>query len=351
MVLAWREPRVRVVASIVGAVDFWWDVTKLPPGPEQEARKASYGPRLRELVASIDPEAPLRPDPSEGAVPHQRRARRVYRPRVGAPLRRGPQAALSRRPGPPAFRAVPRGGARRHRGHVEGGPGVDRSRGREAAPCAFCRARTGCATRSFSSRKSASWAAGRTRCSSRSRRPRPSSSSTAITGTRRSPWPTPKGFRSATASAWSARTPTARAPTSSSGRWSPLPAIASSSIAAWRSASTSAANPRSPPISRCFNAPTSPTSSSRTSRSMATRPTTKCSTRARSTTAASAWTSSNRITVRGVTVRDFYCDGIVWGISHDVVVENCHLHDGARLALHSGLRVAAFDRPRQPRAA
>jgi len=44
----------------------------------------------------------------------------------------------------------------------------------------------------------------------------------------------------------------------------------------------------------------------------------------------------NRIAVRGVTVRDFYCDGIVWGISHDVVVENCQLHDGARLALHSG---------------
>ena len=55
VVLAWREPRVRVVASIVGAVDFWWDVTKIRPGPEQEARKASYGPRLRELVASIDP--------------------------------------------------------------------------------------------------------------------------------------------------------------------------------------------------------------------------------------------------------------------------------------------------------
>jgi pimeloyl-ACP methyl ester carboxylesterase len=55
MVLAWREPRVRVVASVVGAVDFWWDVTKLPPGPEQEQRKASYGPRLRELVAAIDP--------------------------------------------------------------------------------------------------------------------------------------------------------------------------------------------------------------------------------------------------------------------------------------------------------
>jgi hypothetical protein len=45
---------------------------------------------------------------------------------------------------------------------------------------------------------------------------------------------------------------------------------------------------------------------------------------------------SNRIVVRGLTVREFYCDGIVWGISHDVLVENCHLYDGARLALHSG---------------
>jgi hypothetical protein len=44
----------------------------------------------------------------------------------------------------------------------------------------------------------------------------------------------------------------------------------------------------------------------------------------------------NRITVRELTVRDFYCDGIVWGISHDVLVENCHLHDGVRLAIHSG---------------
>jgi hypothetical protein len=44
----------------------------------------------------------------------------------------------------------------------------------------------------------------------------------------------------------------------------------------------------------------------------------------------------NRIAVRGVTVREFYCDGIVWGISHDVLVENCHLYDGARLAVHSG---------------
>ncbi|MBN1420874.1 MAG: prolyl oligopeptidase family serine peptidase, partial [Planctomycetes bacterium] len=55
MVLAWREPRVRVVASLVGAADFWWDVTKIPPGPKQDEKRASYGPRLRELVASIDP--------------------------------------------------------------------------------------------------------------------------------------------------------------------------------------------------------------------------------------------------------------------------------------------------------
>ena len=45
---------------------------------------------------------------------------------------------------------------------------------------------------------------------------------------------------------------------------------------------------------------------------------------------------SNRIIVRDVTVRNFYCDGIVWGISHDVLVENCQLHDGVRLAIHSG---------------
>ena len=44
----------------------------------------------------------------------------------------------------------------------------------------------------------------------------------------------------------------------------------------------------------------------------------------------------NRIIARELTVRNFYCDGIVWGISHDVLVENCHLSDGVRLALHSG---------------
>jgi len=45
---------------------------------------------------------------------------------------------------------------------------------------------------------------------------------------------------------------------------------------------------------------------------------------------------SNRINIRNVTVHDFYCDGIVWGISHDVLVEDCHLYDGVRLAIHSG---------------
>ena len=61
--------------------------------------------------------------------------------------------------------------------------------------------------------------------------------------------------------------------------------------------------------------------------------------------------SSNRITVRQVTVHDFYCDGIVWGISHDVVVENCHLYDGAQTRPALGFRVATVDRPGQPGAA
>jgi hypothetical protein len=44
----------------------------------------------------------------------------------------------------------------------------------------------------------------------------------------------------------------------------------------------------------------------------------------------------NQVRVRGLTVRNSYCDGIVWGISHDLHVENCQLYDVARLALHSG---------------
>lgn len=59
MVLAWREPRVQVVASMVGAVDFWWDVTKTPPGAAQDAKRASFSPRLTELVTSLDPRTRL----------------------------------------------------------------------------------------------------------------------------------------------------------------------------------------------------------------------------------------------------------------------------------------------------
>ncbi len=44
----------------------------------------------------------------------------------------------------------------------------------------------------------------------------------------------------------------------------------------------------------------------------------------------------NHISMRGLDVHDFCRDGIVWGISHDVLVENCELHDGVRLALHAG---------------
>src|SRR5262249_50004934 len=39
MVLAWKEPRVTVVVGLIGAVDFWYDVTKTPPGAEQDAKR------------------------------------------------------------------------------------------------------------------------------------------------------------------------------------------------------------------------------------------------------------------------------------------------------------------------
>jgi hypothetical protein len=45
---------------------------------------------------------------------------------------------------------------------------------------------------------------------------------------------------------------------------------------------------------------------------------------------------SNRVTIRGVIARNFNGDAIAWGTSHDVVVENCHCHDHAGLALHPG---------------
>jgi len=55
MVLAWKENSISAVASLIGASDFWWDVTKLPPGPHQEEKKRTYGQRINRLVSSIDP--------------------------------------------------------------------------------------------------------------------------------------------------------------------------------------------------------------------------------------------------------------------------------------------------------
>jgi dienelactone hydrolase len=55
MVLAWKEPRISVVVGMIGAVDFWSDVTKTPPGKEQDAKKEALSLRVRQLVNSIDP--------------------------------------------------------------------------------------------------------------------------------------------------------------------------------------------------------------------------------------------------------------------------------------------------------
>lgn len=55
MVVAWREPRISVVVALIGAVDFWYDMTKTAPGPEQDARRKALSPRVRQLVASLNP--------------------------------------------------------------------------------------------------------------------------------------------------------------------------------------------------------------------------------------------------------------------------------------------------------
>ena len=62
MVLAWREPRISVVMPICGCVDFWWDVTKIEPGPQQDAKIAEFSPRLRQLTASLNSNTPARMD-------------------------------------------------------------------------------------------------------------------------------------------------------------------------------------------------------------------------------------------------------------------------------------------------
>lgn len=56
MVLAWKEPRISVVVGLIGAVDFWHDVTKTPPGKEQDDKRAALSLRVRQLVDSLDPQ-------------------------------------------------------------------------------------------------------------------------------------------------------------------------------------------------------------------------------------------------------------------------------------------------------
>lgn len=55
LVLAWKEPRISVIVGLIGAVDFWYDVTKTPPGKEQDAKREALSLRVRQLVSSIDP--------------------------------------------------------------------------------------------------------------------------------------------------------------------------------------------------------------------------------------------------------------------------------------------------------
>jgi dienelactone hydrolase len=55
MVLAWKEPRISVVVGLIGAVDFWYDVTKTPPGKDQDAKRNVLCLRVRQLVGSLDP--------------------------------------------------------------------------------------------------------------------------------------------------------------------------------------------------------------------------------------------------------------------------------------------------------
>jgi dienelactone hydrolase len=56
LVLAWREPRISVVVGLIGAVDFWYDVTKTPPGADQDAKRNALSPRVRQLVNSLNPQ-------------------------------------------------------------------------------------------------------------------------------------------------------------------------------------------------------------------------------------------------------------------------------------------------------
>jgi dienelactone hydrolase len=56
LVAAGRDRRISVVAEIIGAVDFWYDVTKTPPGPEQDAKRKALSVRVQQLVDSHNPQ-------------------------------------------------------------------------------------------------------------------------------------------------------------------------------------------------------------------------------------------------------------------------------------------------------
>jgi dienelactone hydrolase len=56
MVAAWRDPRISVIAGLIGAVDFWYDVTKTPPGPDQDVKRKALSPRVQQLVNAINPQ-------------------------------------------------------------------------------------------------------------------------------------------------------------------------------------------------------------------------------------------------------------------------------------------------------
>src|SRR5262245_57836296 len=44
MVLGWKEPRISVIVAMIGAVDFWYDMTKTPPGPDQDVKRKAFSP-------------------------------------------------------------------------------------------------------------------------------------------------------------------------------------------------------------------------------------------------------------------------------------------------------------------
>lgn len=54
LVTAWREPRISAAVCLIGAVDHWYDVTKTPPGPEQDAKRKALSPRVQQLVNSVN---------------------------------------------------------------------------------------------------------------------------------------------------------------------------------------------------------------------------------------------------------------------------------------------------------